>query len=1216
MGRRGTYLALITLLLVLFSLGGLLGGCSGSGGDGVAISQRNFCPTGTATAAGPGNELPRAYYQDLDTDFNTDLDISLYACDPDTGSSNGLSWAIVSGPFSGTASTLGGTYPDGVITYTPNPGFLGTDYFYLQVYDGQDFGNVAEVRIEVHPVLAGVLVSGPTSSGENTTVNYTATADWLGQSPTDITSTASWSENSPYCSISAGSLSVSDVPADTDVVVTASYSFNGAAMSDTLTLTVIDTPAAGGSTLFVDINTPVASSLQDGLSWGSAFDHPSKAMAAVTPGTANVFLAAGVYAPLSTADPTVPVMAMVDGVDVLGGYSGYAVDGGETAGRQLTNYSILDGDFDGDLTGDIYHVVVGASNTLLENVTIRRGNANAPVDTIHQQGAGMFNSGVVGSEVRYALFYSNSATLYGGGMVNYFSSIDIRLSTFSGNNAGTTGGAMDNDNGSSVLLETCDFLNNSAGLYGGAVGNYNGPNLVVTNCNFNGNSAGEFGGAMDINIMNDATISGSNFTGNSSSIGGAIYFMQNLAAAVTNCSFTSNQSTTVGGGISADNESDLRLVNSSFTGNSSLWAGALYSTGTSWSAINCDFINNTADTASGQGGAIYSTGGPLTMTDSSLSGNQAFNAGAANVNSPFGVSIVIERTEFTGNSAANTGGALSLTSAVNGDVSLDRVRFDGNSAPNFGGAIYMNDPIVLISNNLFTGNNMQGAFGAGGTIYMGGTGAQVVIVHSSASGNEGYDAAFIYNSNPGNTLSITNSVAWGDSANNGPEILGSAAVSYSNIEGWGGTGPGMVVGDPSFANSLLGITAASNLADAGTDLGVAEDYGGSFRPIGQPDIGAWEAAPAAPTLWYVDINVPAPTVSRNGLSWDTAFIHPQEAMDLAAFGDSIQVAAGNYLAMDTSDPATPVLAMKAGVGVYGGYSGYAVDAGESPGRVIDFLGGVNDTYLDGDAGGGNPDMIHVVTGASNAVLDGFTIVNSDGTAVASTLSYRQGGGMYNDSVSNLTVRNCFFRYNYSGQAAAMMNTNSSVTIEKSWFTDNAAKSPGITPHGGAIRNSGSTVDVTNSIFYNNWSGDGGQPGYGGAFSDAGSGTNTITNCTFYANNAGSAAGSGQTFYVESGSTVQMLNSIVWDSSSMGARIFGALTADYSDILMAAGTYPGTGNVNSDPLLTAPTSYNYLLSVSGPSPCLDAGTSSGAPADDINGTSRPQGTQVDMGAYEQ
>jgi hypothetical protein len=121
-----------------------------SSGDGAQMAEPNFCPTNLAQALA-GNEIPRAYYQERTTERDVDLDITLFACDPDTGSSSGLSWAIVSGPFNGTASTMGGQYPDAVITYTPSPGYLGSDFFYFQVYDGEDFGNVAQVEIGVVP---------------------------------------------------------------------------------------------------------------------------------------------------------------------------------------------------------------------------------------------------------------------------------------------------------------------------------------------------------------------------------------------------------------------------------------------------------------------------------------------------------------------------------------------------------------------------------------------------------------------------------------------------------------------------------------------------------------------------------------------------------------------------------------------------------------------------------------------------------------------------------------------------------------------------------------------------------------------------------------------------------------------------------------------------------------------------------------------------------
>jgi hypothetical protein len=59
---------------------------------------------------------------------------------------------------------------------------------------------------------------------------------------------------------------------------------------------------------------------------------------------------------------------------------------------------------------------------------------------------------------------------------------------------------------------------------------------------------------------------------------------------------------------------------------------------------------------------------------------------------------------------------------------------------------------------------------------------------------------------------------------------------------------------------------------------------------------------------------------------------------------------------------------------------------------------------------------------------------------------------------------------------------------------------------------------------------------------------------------------------------------------------------------------GTGNVYGDPLFVSPawgTEGDYHLQEG--SPAIDAGTSEGAPTDDLEG--RPRGDQPDLGAYE-
>jgi len=67
---------------------------------------------------------------------------------------------------------------------------------------------------------------------------------------------------------------------------------------------------------------------------------------------------------------------------------------------------------------------------------------------------------------------------------------------------------------------------------------------------------------------------------------------------------------------------------------------------------------------------------------------------------------------------------------------------------------------------------------------------------------------------------------------------------------------------------------------------------------------------------------------------------------------------------------------------------------------------------------------------------------------------------------------------------------------------------------------------------------------------------------------------------------------------------------YCDI---KGGFSGTGNIDANPLFVDGTAGDFHLQDG--SPCIDSGTTAGAPDTDIEGIARPQGAGVDMGAYE-
>ncbi len=123
----------------------------------------------------------------------------------------------------------------------------------------------------------------------------------------------------------------------------------------------------------------------------------------------------------------------------------------------------------------------------------------------------------------------------------------------------------------------------------------------------------------------------------------------------------------------------------------------------------------------------------------------------------------------------------------------------------------------------------------------------------------------------------------------------------------------------------------------------------------------------------------------------------------------------------------------------------------------------------------------------------------------------------------------------------------------------------------------------------------------------------LTNCTFVENGApfGNALLSdsiGQT----DPSMIEIRNCIFWNG---GDEIINndasTITVTYSDVWQTSGIYPGTGNINEEPL------FGSDLHLRVGSPCRNAGDPVSAPltfpADDIDGESRPVGIRYDMGA---
>ena len=317
--------------------------------------------------------------------------------------------------------------------------------------------------------------------------------------------------------------------------------------------------------------------------------------------------------------------------------------------------------------------------------------------------------------------------------------------------------------------------------------------------------------------------------------------------------------------------------------------------------------------------------------------------------------------------------------------------------------------------------------------------------------------------------------------------------------------------------------------------------------------------------------------------------------------------------------------------------GFIVTGGNADGAGADGMGGgiytrltheyltvANCTFTHNAAGNGG--------GMHNTWVSSPTITNC--TFIRNAAEY--GGGMHNDTNNSPTVTNCTFsRNNAADSGGGMYNHSSSPTVTDCTFSENTAQEGGgmsiysksagsnsyatitnctfsrntVTGNGGGVYNYHSKSTVTNCTFFQNTA-------YtGGGISNSYQSHSIVTNCTFSENNA-SVQGRGMFNY--DGSNPTVTNCIFWNSP--GSQIYNDNGSDpvVSYCVVRYGYAGGTEILTEDPHLEdlgdngGPTQTCLLGEGSS---ALDTGTSTGAPATDQRGRTRPEGSGFDMGALE-
>jgi predicted outer membrane repeat protein len=257
-------------------------------------------------------------------------------------------------------------------------------------------------------------------------------------------------------------------------------------------------------------------------------------------------------------------------------------------------------------------------------------------------GAGMYvdgrelAQGVIAVTLENCQFVGNEAGDYGGGGIYGFrANVDMTNCLFSENMAANTGAGMyHGGNNKTVRIQNCQFLDNtSSGGWGGAHAVYGDTSRVLVNeSSYEGNTAVTSGGAVTVGFGTEGIYNQCNFDGNSASFGGASY-SQNDSSEVDfiNCDFIGNTAATFGGAIYIASAGNNRVSGCTFELNVSDDSGGGLGIAdpdpedadTAFILVDaCNFDQNLAET---QGGGLYISNANVDLINTLMANNTVFS---------------------------------------------------------------------------------------------------------------------------------------------------------------------------------------------------------------------------------------------------------------------------------------------------------------------------------------------------------------------------------------------------------------------------------------------------------------------------------------------------------------------------------------------------------------------------------------------------------------
>ncbi|MEM9088935.1 MAG: CHAT domain-containing protein [Cyanobacteria bacterium P01_F01_bin.53] len=727
--------------------------------------------------------------------------------------------------------------------------------------------------------------------------------------------------------------------------------------------------------------------------------------------------------------------------------------------------------------------------------------------------------------------FDNTAATNGGGVAQRAGALVINGSDLRRNEANGNGGAIAITEAATTTLEGSTLLiDNEAGSHGGGLATKGTGSLDIEDAFWSGNQAADSGGGLYQASSGNLTIESMTFQGNTAGVdGGALSLYGEGTVTIGNVTVNENQAQRNGGGLHVTDGRSVTLASAAVLDNvAGNDGGGLYQSGSS--ELKGSVTTVEGNRAGNEGGAITTntTGGRLTLNNSSVTENAAVNGGGAIV-AQGETAVDLSGLLFRSNEAEmGEGGAL----AVGDDASLSVVNttFETNKAAAQGGAIYTDSTgAVEITSGTFLGNQ---AVVAGGAIAHNATGETLVIqavnfednttsekggaIFASAGTRTSLRGAQFDNNQAGSDggalygegeLIVENSSFEGNQADeNGGAIysIGDNTVTDSTFNGnEAANGGGLALND----NATLGLVdtvVTNNRAVAANSLPL-EGYGGGLAAGGNSTINV------RGTL-TTDANGVA-TASSTVFEGNTAV---EDGGGISTMFDALLVVEGSLFRGNTA-------------GDDGGGVAVLMD---SHGTIVDSN---FENNLTNDRGGGLYSNTFGAHAGEKIVVENSRFINNQSNNV--------GGGFHSGLGGTARVSNSVFQGNQATVSGGGLVAEEDITIDAIEVIDNTAGD-----FGGGFYLVDSAATVAASRFEGNQATIG-----GGLFTVA---TDLTLSDTQLVNNQ--AADDGGGLRLSAGSTSTIENSQFTDNQ---ARFGGGLElSDGSSATLRDSSFTGNGAV--------------------------------------------------------